>query len=265
MKKNVIAIGLASALLSTSSFAVDLIGHTKSKSMINVVSEVSGMVESADLETGALVIIGSVLAEIKAQDFELEISKQQANLALVKADLKIKQSLYSRYNELRSKNSLSQNELDIAAADYDVAKANVALAQIELQKAQLDLRSTQISSDINGYIVSRLVEGGAWVNQGDLLYQVVNIDVLNVRLLASEFDIGKLRVGQNIEVWAEANPELKVRSQIKRIGVEIDPATFAYPVEVEIDNPNHQFKPGMSIHATTTLTSIPPHLSNKFQ
>ncbi len=104
----------------------------------------------------------------------------------------------------------------------------MALAQIELQKAQLDLGSTRISAEMDGYIVNRSVEDGAWVNQGDLLYQVVNIDVLNVRLLASEYDIGKLRVGQEVEVWAEANPDLKVRSQIKRIGVEIDPVTFAY-------------------------------------
>ncbi len=122
MKSSLIAIGLTGALLSTSSLAVDLIGHTKSKSMVSVVSEVSGMVESADFETGSIVSVGSVLAEIKAQDFELEISKQKANLALVKADLTIKQSLYNRYNELRNKNSLSQNELDIAAADFDAAK-----------------------------------------------------------------------------------------------------------------------------------------------
>ncbi|MGR5149418.1 efflux RND transporter periplasmic adaptor subunit [Photobacterium alginatilyticum] len=252
MKHNLLVMGLIGALLSTSSFAVELIGHTRSKNMTNVVSEVSGTVEVSEFETGALVSVGSVLANIKAQDFELEISKQEANLALVEADLTIKQSLYNRYRELRNKNSLSQNELDIAAADLDAAKATVALAQIELQKARLDLGYTRITADMDGYVVSRSVEDGAWVNQGDLLYQVVNIDVLNVRLLASEYDIGKLRVGQEIEIWTEANPELKVRSSIKRIGVELDPATFAYPIEVEINNPDHLFKPGMSIHASTT-------------
>ncbi|OLQ75735.1 efflux transporter periplasmic adaptor subunit [Photobacterium proteolyticum] len=256
MKKSLIATGLTVALLSTPVFAVDLIGHTKSKNMINVVSEISGMVEMSEFETGSLVSQGSVLAEIKAQDFELEVSKQKANLALVRADLSIKQSLYNRYRELRNKNSLSQNELDIAVADFEAAKAAVALAQIELKKALLDLASTRISADMDGYIINRSVEDGAWVSQGDLLYQVVNIDVLNVRLLASEYDIGKLRVGQEVEVWAEANPELKVRSSIKRIGVEIDPVTFAYPVEVEINNPNHLFKPGMSIHASTTPANL---------
>ncbi|MCW8328959.1 efflux RND transporter periplasmic adaptor subunit [Photobacterium sp. SDRW27] len=253
MKKNLLALGVISALVCQPVWAVDLIGHTKSKHPLNVVSEISGKVESAAIETGERVALGAILASVKAQDFELEVRTQKANLELAKADLKIKQSLYERYQELRKKNSLSQNELDIAETDYDSAKATVTLAQIELKKAKLDLENTRINASIEGYVVNRAVESGTWVNQGDLLYQIVNIDRLNVRLLASEFDIGELHVGQAIEVWSEANPQHKVRSTIKRIGVEIDPQSVAYPVEVEIDNLQHLFKPGMSIHATTSI------------
>lgn len=258
MKKNLLTLGLFGALLSQPVLALDLIGHTKSKNPLNVVSEISGTIESVGIETGEQIKLGTILATIKAQDFELEVNKQKANLDLAQADLKIKKSLYGRYQELRKKNSLSQNELDISAADYDSATAKVVLAKIELKKAQLDLESTHINSAINGYVVSRSVENGAWVNQGDLLYQIVNIDILNVRLLASEFDIGELHVGQDIEIWSEANPQLKVRSVIKRIGIEIDPESFAYPIEVEIKNPEHIFKPGMSIHASTQVSSLTP-------
>ncbi|MEH6530975.1 MAG: efflux RND transporter periplasmic adaptor subunit [Photobacterium frigidiphilum] len=256
MKKNLLTLGLFGVLLSQPVMALDLIGHTKSKNPLNVVSEISGTVESVGIETGEQITLGTILATIKAQDFELKVNKQKAKLDLAQADLKIKKSLYGRYQELRKKNSLSQNELDISAADYDSATANVALANIELKEAQLDLESTQINSSINGYVVSRSVENGAWVNQGDLLYQIVNIDVLNVRLLASEFDLGELHVGQEVEVWSEANPQLKIRSIIKRIGVEIDPESFAYPIDVEIKNPEHIFKSGMSIHASTQVSDL---------
>ncbi len=256
------ALCLASVLLSQPAFAVDLIGHTKSKHPLDVVSEISGKVEMANIEIGEKVTLGTLIASIKSQDFELEVNKQNANLQLAKSDLKIKTSLYKRYQELRSKNSLSQNELDIAQADYQSAQANLSLAQIELTKARLDVDNTQINAAINGYVVNRSTENGAWVNQGDLLYRIVNINTLNVRLLASEFDISELNVGQPIELWSEANPTLKVKSVIKRIGVEVDPQYFAYPVEVEIDNTQHQFKPGMSIHATTLMSPLPQTQSN---
>ncbi|MEZ8104463.1 efflux RND transporter periplasmic adaptor subunit [Vibrio cortegadensis] len=251
-----LALCLSSALFSQHVLAIDLIGHTKSKQPLNVVSEISGKIETANIEIGEGVIRGKTIANIKAQDFALEVRKQTANLELAKADLTIKTSVYERYKELRQKKSLSQNELDIAQADYQSAKAKVSLAEIELIKAELDLENTQINTSINGYVVNRAVENGTWVSQGDLLYQIVNIDTLNVRLLASEFDISELSIGQPIELWSESNPQSKIQSVIKRIGVEIDPQQFAYPVEVEIDNFQHQFKPGMSIHATTTVTPI---------
>lgn len=254
MKNTILALGFASILLSPTIFAVELIGQTKSKSPVNVVSEINGMIQQASVEVGELISINAPLANIKAIDFQLNVSIQKANLALAQADLKLKKTLFIRYQELKKKNSLSQNELDVASADYDRAKATVQLAKIELNKARLDLGSTVISSSINGYVTNRSVENGAWVNQGDLLYKIVNIDTLTVRLLASEFDITQLKVGQAIELWSETDPNMKIISTIKRIGVDIDPATFAYPVEVEIANKEHYLKPGMSIHASTSLS-----------
>lgn len=255
MKHTIFALTLTSLIFSSAAFSVDLIGQTQSKSPLNVVSEINGMINEANIELGEHIVKNTTLATIKNQDFELEVNKQKANVALAKADLKIKKSLFVRYQELKKKNSLSQNEFDIASADYDSAKATVALANIELNKAQLDLKRTTLTSSIDGYIVNRSVEDGAWVNQGDLLYQVVNIDTLTIRLLASEFDIAELKVGQPIELWPETNPEMKILSSIKRIGVTLDTTSFAYPVDVEITNTHHQLKPGMSIHASTTLSS----------
>ncbi|MDF9401363.1 efflux RND transporter periplasmic adaptor subunit [Vibrio sp. 1180_3] len=251
MNKQLLSCLISAMVFAPNSNAVDLIGKTTSIAPLNVVSEVSGVIEHVNWQTGDMVTQGQKLATIKDQDFKLEVRKQKANLSLVKTDLDIKQSVFARYQELRSKNSLSQNELDIAKADFSAAKAKLSLAQIELEKAQLDLINTQVYASINGYVVERLVDDGTWVNQGDLLYKLTNIDRLNVRLLASEFDLQELSVGQPIQVWSEAQPAQRTHAKINRISVELDLATFAYFVDVEIDNEQHLFKPGMSIHATT--------------
>ncbi|CAH0525873.1 efflux RND transporter periplasmic adaptor subunit [Vibrio hippocampi] len=251
----ILPCAIIATILPPFSHAVELIGKTISKNPLNVVSEVSGVIEKVHWQTGDIVTQGNRLATIKDQDFKLEVSKQQANLALMQADWDIKQSVYTRYQKLRSKKSLSQNELDIAKAEFSAAQANLSLAQIELKKAKLDLNNTQVDVAINGYVVERSVDNGTWVNQGDLLYKLTNIDQLNVRLLASEFDLQALAVGQPIQVWSEAQPTQRVNARINRIGVELDPVTFAYFVDVEINNEQHLFKPGMSIHATTEFES----------
>ncbi|MEZ9233179.1 efflux RND transporter periplasmic adaptor subunit [Vibrio amylolyticus] len=251
MNRHLITYLVCAMVISPSSYAVELIGKTASKKPVNVVSEISGVIEQANLQTGDVITQGQRLATVKDQDFKLEVRKQQANVSLVKADLDIKQSVYTRYQELRAKNSLSQNELDVAKADYAAAQASLSLAKIELEKAMMDLSSTNISTAINGHVVERVIEEGAWVNKGDLLYRLTNIDQLNVRLLASEFDLQALSVGQPIQLWSEAQPTQQVVAEINRISVELDTVTFSYIIEVDINNAQHLFKPGMSIHATT--------------
>jgi len=233
--------------------ALNLIGNIKVTNPINVVAEISGVVRQAELEVGDSVNQGEKLLSIQSQDFSLEVSKQQANLTLATADLSIKKSIYQRYLRLQQQQSLSQNELDIASTDFDAAQANLQLAEIELKKANLDLARTQITASIDGYISQRAINNGSWVDRGTPLYQVINIDTLTVRLLASEYEINQLSIGQPIQLWSETNPKNKVTSTIKRIGIELAENSFAYPIDVEINNPKHWFKPGMSMHSTTSI------------
>jgi len=254
--RSALAMLLSSGLVlfSISSYALDFIGHARANNPVDVVAEIDGVVENAQVELGDQIAKNDNLISLNAKDFQLVVHTEQANVELAKANVKIKHSVFQRYLELKQKKSISQNELDIAETEFDVAKANLKLAKVGLQKALLDLSRTQITSDISGYVSRRNIENGSWVNQGDLLYQIVNIDTINIRLLASEYEINSLQVGQNIQVWAESNPQLTVIAKIQRIGIEFEQGSFAYPIDIEIANPEKSFKPGMSIHATTDVT-----------
>ncbi|ERB65767.1 efflux RND transporter periplasmic adaptor subunit [Vibrio coralliilyticus OCN008] len=248
-------LAIAGILITGPALAIELIGQVQSKHRQSIVAEVDGVVESALLEPGDLIGKNQVLARIKVQDFRFEVAKKKASLELAQANLQLTKATFERYQELVSKKSLSVNELDIAKAEYLNARANVDLAKIELEEAEQDLSGTKITSNIEGFVVSRSAESGDWVSQGDLLYQLVNIDTLTIRLLASEHDMKELNVGQPIEVWTETAPDNRIQSTIKRIGVEMDTETRAYPIEIEVDNPGFHLKPGMSVYATTSLPS----------
>ncbi|EDL54816.1 hypothetical protein VSAK1_18859 [Vibrio mediterranei AK1] len=247
---------LALSLVAPWGQAIELIGQTVSLSSVNVVAEVNGVIETMNVEVGDKVQQYTVIAEIKKQDFQFELARTTANLELAQAEIKLKRSVYERYQELIKNNNLSVNELDIAKADYLNAKALLKLAQIELDIAQKNFEETSIRADIEGFVVSRDTQVGAWVNQGDLLYRLVNIDTLTVRLLASEHDMSLLSVGQSIELWAETSPEQKVVASIARIGVEMDVQHMAYPIEVDIKNADFKLIPGMSMYATTDVSQI---------
>ena len=247
-----LSVVVSLALSSGYANAVDLIGHATAQEFQNVVAQVSGVVETSPLQLGASVSHGQSLVELEPDDFQLELKRQLANLELAKAEQMIKRSVFTRYKELRNKNSLSQHELDIAQAELQAANASVQLAQIDVEKAQDELAHTKINSEINGYIVNKNVEQGAWVDKGHLLYSVASTNNIIVRFLASEHDLANLSVGQEITLWSDTKPDLKISTSIKRIGISLDSALLAYPIDVEVENKDGFIKPGMSLHASTS-------------
>lgn len=238
-------------IINGPSWANNFIGHVQTNNPINVVAKIDGFVDHVTLDVGDTVKENELLVSINQVDFKLEKRKAAANLALAKATVAIKKATYDRYVELHKNKNVSENELDVAITDYDIAIAEQKLAEINLEKAELDLSRTTITAQNSGYVSQRKVEQGSWVSQGTQLYQLVNINRITVQLFASEFEINKLTIGQEIQVWSEESPTVKVTATIKRIGVELSEGSFAYPVLIEIDNKKQLFKPGMSMHATT--------------
>ena len=255
MKTKIIALaallGVSTTQVSIAQ-ATELIGHVQGLNKHSVVAEVPGVVEMNNLEVGDAVNRQQILAQIKADDFKFSVNKAKANLELAEADLALRKATYNRYQALIKKNSLSMGELDTARAEFLSAKASVSVAQIDYQQSQIDLENTQIESIISGYISSKSAQSGAWVSEGDLLYEVVNIDKVTLSFMASEYDLKHFTVGQEVVVWSETSPEIKMEANVQRIGVEMHNLT--YPVLVEITNQGHQFKPGMSVYASTDLS-----------
>ncbi|MEZ9653432.1 efflux RND transporter periplasmic adaptor subunit [Vibrio splendidus] len=255
MKTKIIALaallGVSTTQVSIAQ-ATELIGHVQGLNKHSVVAEVPGVVEMNNLEVGDAVNQQQILAQIKADDFKFSVNKAKANLELAEADLALRKATYNRYQALIKKNSLSMGELDTARAEFLSAKASVSVAQIDYQQSQVDLDNTQIESIISGYISNKPAQSGAWVSEGDLLYEVVNIDKVTLSFMASEYDLKHFTVGQEVVVWSETSPEIKMQANVQRIGVEMHNLT--YPVLVEITNQGHQFKPGMSVYASTDLS-----------
>ncbi|PML11469.1 efflux RND transporter periplasmic adaptor subunit [Vibrio lentus] len=254
MKTKIIALAALLGVSTTQASlaqATELIGHVQGLNKHSVVAEVPGVVEMNNLEVGDAVNQQQILAQIKADDFKFSVNKAKANLALAEADLALRKATFNRYQALIKKNSLSMGELDTARAEFLSAKAAVSVAQIDYQQSQVDLENTQIESLISGYISNKPAQSGAWVSEGDLLYEVVNIDKVTLSFMASEYDLKHFTVGQGVVVWSETNPEIKMEASVQRIGVEMQNLT--YPVLVEITNQGHQFKLGMSVYASTDL------------
>ncbi|WP_282252560.1 efflux RND transporter periplasmic adaptor subunit [Vibrio campbellii] len=242
--------------IAASAEANELLGRVEALDRVSIVAEVSGVIDKLLLQVGEPVEQNQEIALIKETDFKLNLSMSEESLILTEANYSLHKSNFERSKKLIDNNSISNSELELSHTELLRSQASLAIARIKYERSKQALNDTKIASPISGYISRKVVDSGAWVDEGDLIYEVVNIDRVTVVLMASEHDLTHLRVGQEIVIWSEVEPNIKLTSTVHRIGSDMDLNSQTYSVFVDIENSNSSYKPGMSMYASTNFSQI---------
>ncbi len=82
---------------------------------------------------------------------------------------------------------------------------------------------------------------------GEILYDLLNADLVWVMAEVYERDIAKVKVGQTMEVFTEAYPDKVYAGEVAFIHNEVNPETRTTQVRVVIKNANEQLKQDMFV------------------
>jgi len=94
------------------------------------------------------------------------------------------------------------------------AEAQAGTAQAQLKAAEVNLQSTTLVTSIGGRVGDNTVRVGQFVQPGTRLMTVVPLDTLYVGANFKETQIGRMRVGQPVEIKVDALPGLALRGHI---------------------------------------------------
>jgi HlyD family secretion protein len=200
---------------------------------------------------------------------DIENSLRQAHL-----ELEQEENNYASLERLVEKQAATRLELDAARQKVKqsqtaieglerrrqslVAKSDVAAAQARLQDAQAALslareRAAQgvVRAPLSGVIYGLNIRVGAYVNPGDLLANVGDLDRLRVRLYVDEPELGRVAAGQPVTITWEALPGKQWKGSVERKPTSIQPLGSRQVGEVIcwIDNPAHELIPGTNVDA----------------
>lgn len=204
--------------------------------------------------------------QVKVQQAEASVANAEAKVAKSRADLALKQLGYERNRTLRARNLIAQNDLDTARSDFDQAKAQLALDQAgvqqaaaQLEEARINLGYTDITSPVDGVVVSRSVDVGQTVAasfQTPTLFQIAqDLTKMQVNANVSESDIGGVHEGQSAWFSVDAHPGKRFEGKV--VQVRNAPITLqnvvTYDVVIAVENPELLLKPGMT--ATVSITT----------
>lgn len=108
----------------------------------------------------------------------------------------------------------------------------------------------RVYSPASGIITELGAQEGDWVNQGQRLMRIVDLDQVWVQLEAYERDLQWLRYGQSIEFTTQAYPGEVFEGQIAFISPTVDEDRRTVRVRANVDNSDGKLKPDMFLHGT---------------
>ena len=105
------------------------------------------------------------------------------------------------------------------------------------------MNDTKVRAGISGTINKRMVEPGAVVSPGTPLFEIVNINSLKLAVLVDESQVGRIQIGQQVDINVNVLPDEIFTGRISFIAPKSD-ASLNFPVEIEVAN-NGKLKAGM--------------------
>jgi len=148
---------------------------------------------------------------------------------------------------------------EVAVAQAEVARAEAALGTLEVQLEKLTLRSP-----ISGLVTGRTVQVGEMAVPGASLMTVANLDEVTLKVYIPEDEIGRVKVGQAVEVSVDSFPGRVFEGRVsyiasqaeftpKNVQTQKERVNMVFAVKVKVPNPNHELKPGMPADAVINL------------
>lgn len=159
-----------------------------------------------------------------------------------------------------------QTQLDQANAQLAAAQAEEKRAIANQAEVAARLANLEIVSPIDGVVVTRMVEPGEVIATGTTVMTVVNLDDVYLRGYIPEGEVGKVRVGQDAQVFLDSAPDQPLAATVIAIDTEAsftpeniyfqnDRVTQVFGLRLGIENPEGFAKPGMPADGEILLSN----------
>ncbi len=225
------------------------------------------------VQEGDLVTKDTVLAHVKAADYEARLGQMRAQLgeaqaaqetagfqlaaartglAQARLDLDRAQALLDTksltradYDATRSRHDEARARADAAAAQVEVARARVEGARSQIREGELTLGDISLRAPMDAVVLKRRIEVGSLVGAGAVGFVVADIRSVKAVFGVPDMVVAGLRLGQPLAVTTAALPDEIFNGRITAIAPSADPASRVFDIEVTIDNRGGRLRPGM--------------------
>jgi RND family efflux transporter MFP subunit len=244
-------------------------GYLSSPQTVTVSARVSGLIEEAPFQEGAIVHAGDLLFRIDPRPFQADVDNKKAAVAQARAmEVKTKAD-FERSTMLLEAEVIARADYDTTKASYGEADASLKAAEAALETSRLNLEWTDVRAPITGRVsrinvtVGNLVNGGS--GQATALTTIVSIDPLycyinvpesaalryqELALKEKTGNVARANVGCFLQLENETN--FPHQGMIDFVDNQVDVNTGTQQIRCVFGNPTTILTPGLF-----ALTRIP--------
>jgi RND family efflux transporter MFP subunit len=224
-------------------------GNTQAFSDAPIYARTNGYLKRWYFDIGARVRKGQLLAEIETPELDQQLQQARADLDTAQANLNIAKITASRWQDLVSTGSVSQQETDQAASNLSAVKATVESSSANVRRLEQLQSFEKIYAPFDGIITARNTDIGALIDAGASaqpkeLFHMAAIRTLRVYVSVPEVYSRAARPGASATLTLDEFPGQTFHGTLLRNANSIDIASRTLLVEVDVDNPTGQLLPG---------------------
>jgi RND family efflux transporter MFP subunit len=224
-------------------------GNTQAFSDSPIYARTSGYLKRWYFDIGAHVQKGQLLAEIETPEVDQQLQQAQADQDTAQANLNIAKITASRWQDLVSTGSVSQQETDQAVSNLSAVKAAAESSAANVRRLEQLQSFEKVYAPFDGIITARNTDIGALIDAGANsqpreLFHIAAIRTLRLYVAVPEVYSRAARAGAQAMLTLDEFPGQTFHGTLVRNANSIDIASRTLLVEVDVDNPTGQLLPG---------------------
>jgi RND family efflux transporter MFP subunit len=223
-----------------------------------IAARASGYLRRWYKDIGSKVQKGELLAEIETPEIDQQLSQAIATRAQTASSLELAKSTQERWEVLRKKDAVSQQELDEKRSANVQARANVAAADANVERLRQMEGFKRVVAPFAGIITKRNVDVGDLIDAGGgsgarALFVLSQTDPLRVYVNVPQTYAQLIKVGQKVAITQTELPGKRFDGEIVRTAGSIDTTTRTMQVEINLPNKNAMLLPGAFVQVALPL------------
>ena len=232
---------------------------------VNIVPQISGIIDEIFVEEGDEVVAGDLLAKIKVVPNEQSLNSAEGRVKTARIVLNNSTKEFERNKKLFDKGVISEQDFNSVELRYNQDQQNLENALSDLQIIRLGsvggsaLTNTNVRSTVSGTVLQVPVKEGDQAieantfNPGTTIATVADLNKMIFEGRVDEGEVGKLQIGMDLKISLGAIEEKEYDAKLTLIapkGIEVAGAIqFKIEGEVFLDD-EYVVRAGYSANAT---------------